>query len=448
MRDTGPIDVSTKLQRVAELARRFPDSPLTTLAQHIDIEFLREAYERTRKGGAPGVDEMTSNEYAVNLEANLESLLERLKSGLYRAPPVRRVYIPKSDGKETRPIGIPTFEDKILQRAVTMILEAVYELEFLPCSYGFRPGRSAHEALEDLSRELMRVRSGWVIEIDIRKYYDSIDHGVLRDLLDRRVRDGVLRRVIHKWLKAGVLEDGVLHRLDLGTPQGGVISPLLANLYLHAALDLWFQLDVKPRMRGHAALIRYADDAVLVFANEEDARRVFEVLPKRLAKFGLELHPEKTRLLRFAPPDKRDEDREPPDDGRRPSFDFLGFRLFWGRSRKGRWVVRKKTASDRFTRSLRKVVEWIKTHRHWRIAEQHRMLSAKLRGHYGYYGVTGNFRALARFVDETQRAWRKWLNRRSQKGQMTWDRFNRLLARYPLPRPRVVHSIYRNAASS
>jgi len=446
MRDPSSEIVSTKLQRIAELARRLPAEPLTTLAHHIDVEFLKEAYRRTRKDGATGVDGQTAEEYAANLEGNLESLLDRLKTGTYRAPPVRRVQIPKGDGgKETRPIGVPTFEDKVLQRAVTMILDAVYEQEFLPCSYGFRPKRSVHDALDALWKELMDVRGGWVIEVDIRKFYDSLVPSVLRDILDQRVRDGVLRRVIHKWLKAGVLEEGVLKHPELGTPQGGVVSPIISNVYLHEAIDKWFEHEVQPRMRGHAALIRFADDLVIVFAREDDARRVLEVLPRRLEKFGLTLHPEKTRLVRFAKPLERQSNNgtRPPGPG---SFDFLGFRHYWGRSRKGRWTVKRKTAPNRFTRALRKVSEWIRSHRHERIGEQHKALQAKLRGHFGFYGITGNFEALARYAHEVKRTWQKWLNRRSQRRTMPWERFIRVLRRYPLPRPRIVHSSIPRAA--
>ena len=445
MRDQGPAIVCTKLQRVAEMSKRISGEALTTLAHHIDLEFLKEAYRRTRKDGASGVDGKTAEEYAANLETNLESLLDRFKAGTYRAPPVRRVHIPKGDGEKTRPIGIPTFEDKILQRAVTMILEAVYEQEFLPCSYGFRPKRSVHDAIEALWKELEGVRGGWVLEVDIQDFFGTLNHRQLREILDQRVRDGVLRRTINKWLKAGVLEDGVLMRSDLGTPQGGVVSPILANIYLHAVIDEWFERDVRPRLRGRAALFRYADDITMVFACEEDVRRVLEVLPKRLAKYGLTLHPEKTRLIDFARPKERSTNGD--QDSRRPgSFDFLGFKHYWGRSRKGRSTVKRKTSSKRFTRSLRKVYEWCKTHRHWRICDQHKALSQKLLGHYSFYGITGNFPAIGCFYEEVKRVWQKWLNRRSQKRTMPWERMSKLLKRYPLPRPRVVHSTISHAA--
>src|SRR5580658_3118348 len=289
---SGSVPISTRLERIATLARTLRDRPLTTLGHYIDLDWLREAHRRTRKDGATGVDGQTADEYATHLEDNLRSLLERAKSGRYRAPPVRRVYIPKDSG-EMRPLGIPTFEDKVLQRAVAMVLEAVYEQEFLDCSYGFRPGRSAQQALDVLHREASMMAGGWIIELDIRKYFDSIDHGRLREVLHGRIRDGVVQRLIGKWLNAGVLEDGAVTRSEAGSPQGGVVSPVLANIFLHTVIDVWFAKEVCPRLRGRAHLVRYADDGVMLFEYEEDARRVMAVLPQRFGKYGLTLHPEK-----------------------------------------------------------------------------------------------------------------------------------------------------------
>jgi len=432
---SDPESISTKQQRIADLARQTPKMVLTSLAHHIDIEWLREAHRRTRKDGAPGVDGQTADQYAERLDENLLDLLERFKSGRYRAPPVLRAHIPKGTGGDTRPIGKPTFEDKILQRAVVMALEAVYEQDFLDCSYGFRPGRSAHQALESLWRGLMDMGGATVVEIDIRSFFDTLDHTILRSFLDQRIRDGVLRRAIDKWLKAGVLDDGRVLHPEAGTPQGGVISPVLANVYLHEVLDVWFARDVKPRLRGQAFMVRYADDAVLVFADEHDAGRVLDVLPKRFAKFGLELHPAKTKQVDFRRPGPGG-----PSAPRPGTFDLLGFTHYWGLSRKGRWVVTRKTSASRFRRALGRVNDWCRVHRHQPIAEQHAMLRAKLRGHYGYYGITGNARALATFHHWVRRVWCKWLNRRSQRARMSWARFALLLQRYPLPAPRVVHS--------
>jgi RNA-directed DNA polymerase len=436
--------VSTRLHRIAELARRAPDMVIVTLAHHVDLAWMYEAYRQTRKDGAAGVDEVTAAEYAENLDSNLRDLLERFKSGSYFAPPVRRVLIPKGDGRTTRPIGIPTFEDKVLQRAVLMVLEAVYEQDFSECSYGFRPSRSAHDALESLWHRLTEVRGGWVLEADISSFFDTLDHGTLRSFLDQRVRDGVIRKMIDKWLKAGVMEDGQLRRLKDGTPQGGVISPLLANIYLHEVLDRWFVEQVRPRMRGAAHLIRYADDFVMVFADESDARRVMEVLPKRFNKHGLSLHPEKTRLIAFGRPRGA---KKRGGGGKPPTFDFLGFTHYWGLSRQGAWVVKRKTARARLRRALKRVALWCKRNRHLKVAEQHRYLSAVLLGHFSYYGLTGNGRALGEFRHWVTRIWHYWLQRRSQRRSLVWDRFHRLLKRFPLPLAKVVHSIYRHAAN-
>jgi group II intron reverse transcriptase/maturase len=425
--------VSTKLGRIASIAREKPGEALTTLAHHIDVDWLREAFRRTRKDGARGVDGRSGKEYEEQLEANLESLLARAKSGTYRAPPVRRVNIPKGDGTQTRPIGIPTFEDKVLQRAVAMVLEAVYEQSFYDFSYGFRPGRSAHQACESLWNTAMNMAGGWVLEVDIRRFFDTLVHEHLREILSRRIRDGVILRLIGKWLKAGVLEGVELSRPEAGTPQGGVISPLLANIYLHEVIDDWFVREVQSRLKGRAVLIRYADDLVFVFARRDDAERVLDVLPKRFGRYGLALHPDKTRLVPFWRPDR-------DDNGDGPStFDFLGFTHHWALSRKGRWVVKKRTARDRLSRTLRHIRNWCHVHRHDDVKEQHRALSLKLNGHYSYYGVTSNYDALKRLWREVVLTWRKWLSRRSQKAYLNWEKMTRLLERYPLPTPRIVH---------
>lgn len=436
--------ISTRQEKLAKLAQAEPRRVLTTLAHHIDEVWLREAYRRTRKDGAVGVDGVTAEQYEAALEANLVGLLERFKSGRYRAPAVRRVHIPKpGKAKKTRPIGIPTLEDKVLQRAVLMVLEPIFEQDFLDCSYGFRPGRSAHQGLEALWRGLMAMGGGWIIDLDIQSFFDDVDWNHLRSFLDQRVRDGVIRRAIGKWLNAGVMEAGEVSHPDRGTPQGGVVSPTLSNLYLHEVLDLWFEHEVKPRLRGRAFEVRFADDAALVFEREEDARRVLAVLAKRFAKYGLRLHPQKTRLVDFRSPSRA----EQGGSQRGRSFGLLGFTHYWGRSRKGRWIVQRKTAKERFTRALREVDHWCRTHRHWSVAEQQAALRRKLQGHYAYYGITGNVKALGRFLYAVQRLWRKWLSRRSWHTRMPWESFRRLAKRYPLPPPRVVHSIYRHAAT-
>jgi RNA-directed DNA polymerase len=436
----GSKPISTRLERIATLARQLRDQPLTTLAHHIDLEWLHEAHRRTRKDGATGVDGQTADEYATNLEDNLRSLLERTKSGTYRAPPVRRAYIPKDSG-EMRPLGIPTFEDKVLQRAVAMVLEAVYEQESLDCSYGFRPGRSAQHALDVLHREASKMAGGWVIEIDIRKYFDSIDHERLRKVLRGRIRDGVILRLIGKWLNAGVLEDGAVTRSEAGSPQGGVISPVLANIFLHEVLDVWFHREVCGRLRGRAHLVRYADDAVMLFEYEEDARRVMTVLPKRFGKYSLTLHPGKTRLLPFKRPDRMTRPRSDDDGPDEPgTFNFLGFTIHWGKSPiTGKWVVKTRTAADRLRRALKRISEWCKANRHAPLERQQHALGLKLRGHYGYYGRKGNRAQLWKLLRWVVQAWWRWLRCRSQRG-LSWNAMTRLLQRYPLPTPSLARS--------
>jgi group II intron reverse transcriptase/maturase len=427
--------ISTRRQRIARLAREDRERSFLSLAHYIDEPFLHVAFARTRKDAAPGVDGQTAAEYAKGLTKNLRSLLDRFKSGRYKAQPVRRRHIPKGSGRDwTRPIGVPSFEDKVLQRAVVMVLEPIFEQDFLDCSYGFRPGRSAHQALADMWKGLMKMGGGWVLEIDIQGFFDELDRAQLRSFLDRRVRDGVIRRTIDKWLKAGVMEEGRLSHPETGTPQGSVISPLLANLYLHEVLDQWFEEEVRSRLHGRAFLTRFADDAVLSFERQDDARRVFAVLPKRFGRFGLRLHPEKTRLVPFRHPARESLRSKGPG-----SFAFLGFTHYWARSRRGNWVVKRKTAASRQRRALREIGRWCRRHRHQSVAWQHWQLSRKLRGHYAYYGITGNSRALGAFWYQTRRSWRKWLNRRSNRARMTWTRFERLTQRYPLPGPKIVH---------
>ncbi len=423
-------NVYTKQQRIAKLAKQMSDVSFTSLAYYIDLEWLHEAYRKTRKDKAVGVDGVTAEEYERDLEGNLQSLLDRFKSGKYFAPPVKRVYIPKGDGKE-RPIGIPTLEDKVLQRAVVMVLTPLYEQDFLDCSYGFRPERSVHQALEAMWKKIMDMGGCWVLEVDIKSYFDTVRHTHLREFLRKRVRDGILLRTIGKWLKAGVMEGKVLHFPKDGTPQGGVISPIISNIYLHEVLDVWFEEEVKPRLSGKAELIRFADDYVVLFTQKRDADRVFEVLPSRFGRYGLALHEEKTRLVDFHGPKG--------DQGKSETFDFLGFTHYWGKSKRGKRIVRRKTAKKKLKTAVRKVYQWCKKHRHDPVMEQWQKLCQKVHGHYGFYGITFNSRSINGFYEQVKRAWRKWLNRRSRNKDMPWERFVRLLDRYPLPKPRIVH---------
>lgn len=429
-----PESVSTKQRRIAELARTNPKMAFTSLNHHLDEEWLRYAYSLTRKDGAVGIDGQTAADYEAKLEENLRSLLGRIKSGSYRAPPVRRVYIPKANGK-TRPLGIPTFEDKVAQRAIVLLLEPIYEHDFLPCSYGFRPGRSAHQALRDLRSRIMGNNGRWILDVDIRNYFDTIEHRHLRAFLARRVADGVVRKMVDKWLKAGVLEEGQLRYLNDGTPQGGVISPLLANIFLHYVLDEWVATEVGPRMKKKHTLVRFCDDFVMVFEDFLDCQRVLEVLGKRVGRYGLTLHPDKTRMVDF---------RFKQPNGKHPAtqattFDFLGFTHVWGKSLKGKNVVLQRTAKARYARALRTAHDWCKKHLHWSLPEQHARLSRMMKGHYAYYGITGNSKRLRWYAHRVECTWRMWLSRRTRGNPMPWARFMQLLEKYPLPPPRIVH---------
>jgi RNA-directed DNA polymerase len=431
----NPTNLSTKRQRIAELARSKRGVALYSLHHVIDLEWMKEAWRLTRKDGAAGIDGVAAADYEANLEGNLSDLLGRIMSGRYRAPAVRRVYIPKADGTR-RPLGIPTLEDKVAQRAIVMVMEAIYEQDFLACSYGFRPGRSAHQALQALRNACLDERLYWVLDVDISKYFDTIDHQALRGFLDRRVTDGVIRRMIDKWLKAGVMEEGHLQHTTKGSPQGGVISPLLANIFLHHVLDEWYVNEVRAHLRARSTLVRYADDFVMAFADVHDAERVLAVLGKRFERYGLMLHPAKTRFVDFRP--------ERPEGGNHPgtggtTFDFLGFTHVWGKSLRGYDVVRQVTAKSRLARAVAGVNDWCRTNRHQPIVDQHRHLTAMARGHYNYYGMSGNMRRLRRFGQALERVWHKWLARRDRGNSFRWGAMRALLARLPMPRPSIIH---------
>jgi group II intron reverse transcriptase/maturase len=406
-----------------------PHAALTTLSKHLNEDWLLTAFGRTREDGAPGIDGETWKDFEVGLAERLVQLREKAHSGTYRAPPVRRVYIPKGTGPETRPIGIPTIEDKVLQRAVVMLLEPIYETLFHPGSFGFRPGRDQHQAINALRNWLVRHGGGWLVEVDVRKFFDTIDHAHLREFVRRRVGDGVVLRLIGKWLKAGVLEDGQVSYPSTGSPQGGVISPLLSNIFLHYVLDAWFAEEVEPKLRGKAILIRFADDFVIACTQECDARTLFDLLPKRFAAYGLAIHETKSRLVRFTRPRPG---QEPPG-----TFDLLGFTFHWGQTRYGSWTVRTKTAGSRLHRALRTIAVWCRRNRHRPVPEQQVTLGDKLRGHYAYYGRPGNYHCLSQFFRGVLRSWQKWLGRRSWVGYLSWDDFTKLLARHPLPHPKI-----------
>lgn len=429
--------VRTRQERIAHIAGKYADTPLTTLGHNMDMLWMHTAFQRLKKKKAVGLDNVTVSEYAVNLEMNLADLLQRAKDGSYRATPVKRVEIPKND-KEMRGIGIPTTERKVLEQAVKMVIEPVYETIFLDCSYGFRPKRSPHMALDVLRESLMDVKGGWVLDVDIRNYFDSIPHAQLREILSCRVKDSVITRLIHKWLKAGVWTGETIEYSETGTPQGGVISPLLSNIYLHTVLDEWMEKEIAPLLEGKMKLVRFADDFVIVFETRSDALRVQNVLPKRFAKFGLEIHPDKTRLVDFRDPYNR--------NGKPQTFDFLGFTHYWEKTRKGGYSIRKKTSSKKMRKALKEMHQWCKEYRHRELSWQHEKLCAKITGHNVYYGVSGNYKSLSVFRYQVMKIWRYWLNRRSRKRDgMSWTRFFQIIKeKYQIPSPRIYHKFKDN----
>jgi group II intron reverse transcriptase/maturase len=431
----GPQTISTRLQGIAEQAVRYPDMVFNNLYHKIDVDLLMEAYRRTRKDVAPGVDKVTAQKYAENLEGNLRDLCERLRRGKYVAPPVERVWIDKEDGRK-RPIGKPTFEDKIVQRAVEMVLSVIYDVDFYDFSHGFRKGHSQHKALHELREQCLRLNIGWIVDADITGLFDNIDHSHLRKIIKQRVNDGGILRLIGKWLNAGVMEEGTVTYPERGTPQGGPISPLLSNIFLHRVLDDWFVKEVKPRMKGRCFIIRWADDFIIGFEFESDVRRVLVALPKRFNRFGLSLHPEKTKIIPFKRPSSNNEDGK-----RNGTFDFLGFTFYWSKSRQGYWVIKKKTMRKRLSRFMKGLWHWCRDNRHEPLKEQHRVLCLKLRGHYQYYGVRSNYKALEVIFEFAEKAWRYWLSRRSHKGGIRWEKFEKIRASFPFPKPMIVHNI-------
>lgn len=428
--------VSTGLSGVVERARRDSNYQFYSLAHLIDEQALERAYRRLRKDAAVGVDGVTVETYGQNLQENLKSLYERLKSMRYRHQPILRVHIPKAKGK-TRPLGISAVEDKVVQGALKEILEAVFEPVFLETSYGFRPQRSAHDAIRKLNGVVYQGEVNWILEADMVSFFDSINRKMLVEMLQKRVLDGSLLRLVGKCLHVGVLDGAEFSEPDEGTAQGSIISPLFGNVYLHFVLDLWFEQDVRPRLKGKAHLIRYADDFLITFERQDDAEQVQVVLGQRMEQFGLTLHPDKTRLLPFG---------RPPEDqqsGKGPgTFDFLGFTCYWKRTRSGRWEMAFKTRSARLRRAIKVVYDYCRRNRHLSVREQHASLRSRLQGHINYFGVNGNADSLTAFVHHCTRAWFKWLRRRSQRARLNWERFKDLLRDFPLPRPRICVQIW------
>jgi group II intron reverse transcriptase/maturase len=425
---TTEEDWQTFLRTIAEKASTDKHHRFGDLYRWLNRDVLRLCFFRLRKDAASGVDGVTYQEYEKNLEANLADLEGRLRRKAYRARLVRRKLIPKGNGK-MRPLGIPALEDKLVQVAVTQILLAIFEMDFLPCSYGYRPGLSAHDAIRALTEELQFGRNNFVYEADIKGFFDNIRWDWLEQMLEQRIVDRAFRNLIGKWLRAGILEeDGRVIHPQTGTPQGGIVSPVLANIYLHYALDLWFEKKVRPQQRGHCRLIRYADDFVVGFEYRHEAEVFDQALKERLARFGLEAAVDKTKTLRFG-------HNGGPHNGR---FDFLGFEFYWEPDRKGKPRVKRRTATKKWRAGTQRIRDWIREHRHDRLSRMMKTLRSKLQGTWNYYGLIGNYRRMKLTHEETRRTLYKWLNRRSQRRSLTWRAVDRLMERFQIPRPRIV----------
>jgi RNA-directed DNA polymerase len=426
-------EMLTVEMQIAERARKYPDEALTNLHEMIDVRLLEVCFASLNKKGASGIDGQTWKDYYEHRGEKIPLLLTAFKSGKYRAPYIRRVFIPKGDGK-LRPLGLPTVEDKLLQTAVSKVLTPVYEQTFLPTSYGFRPGKSQHQALAELLKEINYKKKRYIIDADLQNYFGSIDHQCLREFLDRRIKDGVIRKMIDKWLKAGIMENGQVKYPEEGTPQGGTISPLISNIFLHYVLDEWFTEQIQPRLQGESFIIRFADDYLLGFKNRNDAIRVMEILPMRLGKFGLTLHPEKTRLIDLGEEGQKGQPKK--------TFDFLGFTHYMGKSREGKRTLMRKTSSKKLNASLMRMEDWIKSNRHkLKLPMLIDQLNQKLRGHYGYYGITFNNRGISSFYLRTKRLLYKWLNRKGGNRVWSWEMVTKLTNEWmPLVKPRIYHS--------
>lgn len=430
----------TKLARIAEIAKTKPKERFTSLVHLLNKQALMECYLELPADKAVGIDGQTKEEYGYNLETNLEDLVARMKRQAYKPQASRRTYIPK-DKNSVRPLGIPAFEDKIVQKAMGKVLNAIYEQKFKTFSYGFRPGRSQHQALQGLDKIIMHPRCRYVVDADIKGYFNHVDHDWLMKFLEHDIADPNFLRLVRRFLKAGIMEDGKFEETSEGTPQGGVISPILANVYLHYVLDLWFDVYVKQRMcKGKAEMIRFADDFVCCFEKEDDARLFYAELLQRLQKFNLSIAEEKTKIIRFG----RGSENEHGDggNGKPGTFDFLGFRHYWGKGKNGRYRLKRKTSPKKFHMRIKEFTAWIQQNRHMPEQELVEAIRRKLRGHYQYYGVSDNFDGIKAYFREVLFLTRKWRNRRSQKRSFTIEKFNMFLARNPLPEPKIMVNLF------
>lgn len=434
------MEMKGKLELITERAKQDKKQKFTSIAHLINCESLAGCYGELKKDKACGIDGVTVEAYGAKLEENLRDLVERMKTKKYRPQPVRRVYIPKPGKDEKRPLGIPCVEDKLVQMMAKKILEAIYEEDFLGCSYGFRRGRSAHTAIDRLDKVVMTKPIGTIVEVDIKKFFDEVQHYWLIRGVEERVSDPNFLWLIRKFLKAGIIEEGQWQKSEVGTPQGGVISPMLANIYLHYALDEWFENKFKPSAKGYVELIRYCDDFVVACEHAEDAERFQKELEERLAKYGLRISQEKTRVIQFG---RKDWERTRKTQEKIETFDFLGFTHYCTASRRGKFIMGHKTSKKRLAGALRATKEWIKKIRNqYSMREWWPTLMAKLRGHYHYFGISGNMRGLRQFYSQVMSMVFKWINRRSQKKSMNWERYQQYLEWNPLPMPKIYHCIY------
>jgi group II intron reverse transcriptase/maturase len=428
-----------KLSLISGHARRDRDFQFTSLAHLLNVEYLRDCYKSLNRNKAVGIDKVSWEDYGRNLEGNLELLVSKLKRKKYKPIPARRVYIPKSE-TERRPLGISALENKIVERGITSILERIYEQDFLNCSYGFRPKRNGHQALKALNDLIMFQPVNHLVEADIKGFFDNVSHEKLMEFIRIRVKDTTLLNLIKKFLKAGYIDDGVLVKSDTGTPQGSILSPILANIFLHYVLDIWFETIVKSHVSGYCELVRYADDFVCVVRYANDARRIERGLQNRFNKYGLEIHPTKSRNISFG---RLERENAKTQNRRANTFDFLGFTHYCARSRKGNFKVGRKTSRKKYVTKCRELNAWLKAVRNLvKTKDWWKTLAAKLRGHFQYYGVSENYKGIARFYKFALRVVRKWMNRRSQQRKMNWERFTSYLEHYPLPKPKIVHSFY------
>jgi len=438
--------VGTKLQRIADKARKDPQCRFTSLFHLMNKDLLQACFEQLRKDAAAGVDQVTKREYGAKLEQNLTDLIERLHGMSYIPQPVRKVLIPKPGSGKQRPLGIPALEDKLVQAGLTRILTAIYEADFIDDSYGFRPNRGCHDALRALNQAVERNPVNHIVEADIKGFFDNVEHEWMMKFLGHRIADKRVLRYIVRLLKAGVMSEGAVERSDIGTPQGGVISPILANIYLHYSLDLWFSKVFQKTCIGYARLIRYADDFVACFQHEADAKRFRQALEERLAKFGLEISPEKTKIIAFGPVAGSKSKRF---GGKPETFDFLGFTHYCSQTRDGkRFRMKRATSSKKFTIAIRKFKDFLKANRTMPVRELMEKAAGKLRGHYAYYGVTDNSKGIGCYAYEVQKLLFKWLNRRGKRGCMNWDKFNQLLKKFSLPMPCIRVSMWEQPPKS